>query len=89
MALVAPRLTLVLLALVSDYVGDAFSSWLWPLLGFLFLPVTTLAYAWAVHETEGHVRGLPLAIVVLAVLIDLGLFRQSWAQRSEVELVIE
>ncbi len=41
-------------------------------LGFFFLPLTTLAYAWAINS-HGSVSGLPLAVVILAVLIDLGI----------------
>lgn len=70
-ALAAPRLAIVLLVLFSDYLGTAFQSWLVPFLGFLFLPLTTLAYAWAIHSS-GSVEGIRLALVVLAALIDLG-----------------
>jgi hypothetical protein len=34
--------------------------------------VTTLAYAWAIHEA-GSVTGIHLVVVVIAVLMDLGL----------------
>lgn len=71
-ALVAPRIAIVLVAIFSDYIGDAYSSLLWPFLGFLFLPLTTLSYAWAIHS-RGSVEGLQLVVVVLAVLIDLGI----------------
>ncbi|MFG0252934.1 MAG: hypothetical protein ACF8NJ_08690 [Phycisphaerales bacterium JB038] len=71
LALLAPRVTIVLVVLFSDYIGRAYETVLWPLLGFFFLPTTTLAYAWARHG--GGVEGWRLVIVVLAVLIDLGL----------------
>jgi hypothetical protein len=41
------------------------------LLGFFFLPLTTLAYAWSVH-TFGGIQGLGLVAVVIAFLIDIG-----------------
>ncbi|MGH2758796.1 MAG: hypothetical protein ACRDKJ_04440 [Actinomycetota bacterium] len=71
LALAAPRAVIVLLVIVTDYVGRAFDSVLWPLLGFFFLPTTTLAWAWA-HNTRGEVGGVHAIIVVLAVLLDLG-----------------
>jgi hypothetical protein len=71
LALIAPRVTIVLLVLLSDYLGNAYETWVWPFLGFLCLPTTTLAYAWAHHS--GGVEGWRLVIVVLAVLIDLGI----------------
>jgi hypothetical protein len=45
---------------------------LWPLLGFFFLPLTMLAYAWAVN-TNGTVTGIYLVVVIVAVLVDLGI----------------
>ncbi len=83
LALFAPRVALVLVWLFSDYLGAAYRSWLWPLLGFFFLPVTTLAYAWAVHG--GSVQGVRLVVVVVAVLIDVGVIgggRRAWHKRG-------
>ena len=67
-----PRVVIVLLGLFTHYLHHAYETVLWPLLGFFFLPYTTLAYAWAVNTTSGNVRGLPLLIVVIAVLFDIG-----------------
>ncbi len=72
LALCAPRLTIVLIVIFSDYIGHAYQTMIWPLLGFFFLPLTTLAYAWAINS-HGSVSGLPLAVVILAMLIDLGI----------------
>ena len=71
-ALAAPRVTIVLIVIFSDYIGHAYETTLWPLLGFCFMPLTTLAYAWAINS-NGSVAGLHLVVVVLAVLMDLGL----------------
>lgn len=80
--LTLPRVVIVLLVIFSDYIGRAFDSFLWPLLGFFFLPTTTLAWAWA-QNTRGSVGGVHLIIVVLAVLLDLGLVGsgRSWVIR--------
>lgn len=72
LALVTPRIVIVLIVLFSDYIGQAYETVIWPFLGFLFFPLTTLAYAWAMHS-KGSVSGFQLAVVVLAVLIDLGI----------------
>lgn len=73
LALCAPRVTIVLLVIFSDFLGNAYETNLVPFLGFFFLPVTTIAYAWALHAGQGSVHGLPLAMVVLAALLDLGI----------------
>jgi hypothetical protein len=77
----APRLVIVLLVLTGDYIGRAYATVLWPLLGFLFMPLTTLAYAWA-RNTYGSVHGLGLVVVVLAVLFDLGILGGAARRRK-------
>ena len=72
LALTAPRFAIVLVVLFSDYIGRAYETVLWPFIGFLFLPLTTLAYAWAINS-RGSVEGVHLVVVVIAALIDLGL----------------
>jgi hypothetical protein len=71
-ALLFPRVAIVLVVIFSDYIGAAYQTFIWPLLGFVFMPLTTLAYAWAINSS-GSVAGLQLVVVVLAVLADLGL----------------
>jgi hypothetical protein len=73
LALIAPRLAIVLVVIFSDYVGEAYRSVIWPLLGFLLMPLTTLAYAWAWHAGGGSISGIGLIVVVIAVLFDLGI----------------
>lgn len=70
-ALVGPRVALVVLWLFSDYLNRAFDTFLWPLLGFIFLPWTTIAFAFA-HNSLGGLEGIGLLIVIVAVLTDIG-----------------
>ena len=78
LALLTPRIALGLVFIFSNYLGRAYDTVLWPVLGFFFMPLTTLAYAWAVN-THGTVTGVYLAVVVIAVLLDLGLIGGSGA----------
>jgi hypothetical protein len=82
LALSAPRFAIILVAIFSDYIGHAYQSTLWPLLGFLFMPMTTLAYAWAINSNRS-VAGMYLVVVVVAVLLDLGLVGGSASQRRK------
>ena len=66
-----PRTVMVVLWLFTDYLSTTFGTWVWPLLGFFFLPTTTLAYAVA-ENRYGGVRGVGLVLVILGVLLDLG-----------------
>jgi hypothetical protein len=66
-----PRIALVLLFLFSNYLQRAYHGLLLPLLGFLFLPLTTLAYAWMMN-TRQPIVGINVLILIIAVVIDLG-----------------
>jgi hypothetical protein len=66
-----PRIALVLLFVFSNYLQRAYHDLLLPLLGFLFLPLTTLVYAWMVN-TRMPIAGINLLILVIAVVIDVG-----------------
>ena len=82
LALAAPRFAIVLVVVFSNFISRAYETFLWPFLGFLFMPLTTLAYAWAINS-RGSVEGLHLVVMVLAVLSDLGLLGgSSTARRS-------
>ncbi len=70
-AALAPRAVLAYLYLTSDYIGRAFDSFVWPVLGFFFMPCTALAYAWAINE-GGAIEGPYLVVLVIAVLLDVG-----------------
>jgi len=66
-----PRVALVLLFLFSNYLERAYHGLLLPLIGFIFLPLTTLAYAWMANSGQ-PIAGVNLIILVVAVVIDLG-----------------
>jgi len=82
LAYFAPRLAIVLIVVFSDYIGTAYQSVLVPFLGWIFMPLTTLAYAWAIH-TNGSVEGVALVVVVLAVLMDLGMIGGAARERRK------
>ncbi|MCC7203466.1 MAG: hypothetical protein IT441_00170 [Phycisphaeraceae bacterium] len=80
LALIFPRLTILLVWLSSDYFSRAYQTVLWPVLGFFFMPLTMLAYALAKNKA-GAVDGWYLVLVVAAVLIDLGILGGSGAAK--------
>jgi uncharacterized oligopeptide transporter (OPT) family protein len=72
LTLAFPRVAIVLLYLFSDFLSRAYHSLVIVIIGFLFLPVTTIVYAWVVNSHH-PVEGLYLIAVIVSVLIDLGL----------------
>ena len=69
-AVATPRLVVALVWIFGDYLERAFDSTLFIVLGFLFFPVTTLTYAWAIN-TNGSLGGFYTVAIVIAVLMDL------------------
>lgn len=76
LALLSPRLAIVVLWLFSDVLGRAYEDWIVPVLGFLLLPWTTLAYAAFWSWGSDGVHGIEWFFVVFAFLLDIS----SWAQ---------
>lgn len=71
LALAVPRLVIVLLWLFSSWFTGMFTSWIWPVLGFLILPTTLLWYSAVQHWWNGVWSFGPILGLVIAVLIDL------------------
>jgi hypothetical protein len=71
LVLAFPRLVLLVMFFISDYLVRAYHNLLVPVIGFIFLPLTTLAYAWMVNS-HLPLEGVNLIILVLAIVIDLG-----------------
>jgi len=70
LALISPRLLLGVLWLLTPYVQPrAFDSFIWPLLGLIFMPWTTLALVWGYNTGFGVFQ---IGAVVIGILADLG-----------------
>lgn len=79
-----PRLAIVLLFFFTDFLERAYHSLLLLVLGFLFLPLTTIVYAWIVNG-QHPLAGVYLVAIVVAALFDVGLLghgeysrRRTW-----------
>jgi hypothetical protein len=70
--LLFPRVVLVLMWISSTYLQRAFhGGLLLPVLGFIFLPLTTIVYAWELNSGM-PTAGINLLWLLIAVIIDLG-----------------
>ncbi len=70
--LMFPRLTLAWMWFFSKYLERPFhGGLLLPLLGFIFLPLTTIVYAWEINSGM-PTAGINLLWLLIAVIIDLG-----------------
>ena len=66
-----PRIFLIGMFLLSNYLERAYHGYIIPILGFIFLPLTTITYAW-LSNTHRPIEGIYLIVLVIAVLIDAG-----------------
>jgi hypothetical protein len=71
LVLAFPRIVLLVLFFLTDYLNHAYQNLLLPLIGLIFLPLTTIAYAWMVNS-HLPLEGANLLILILAVVLDLG-----------------
>lgn len=82
-AMLSPRLGLLLLWLFTNYVDRAFAGFILPLLGLIFAPWTTLMYV-LVDVAPGPIHVAGWILVGLGVLLDLSSYAQSAARRRAV-----
>jgi hypothetical protein len=80
LAFFTPRIVLFILWLFTNYLSRAYDGFVLPLLGFLFLPATTLAYAIAQNELGG-VNGIGLVVILIGLAVDIGLLGGGARQR--------
>ena len=65
------RLTIVALWLLTDWFNGIFSTPLWPILGFIFLPLTLLWFTVVQHWFGGQWDIIPIVGLIVALLVDI------------------
>lgn len=76
-ALITPRIVMVFMRLLTPWFEQSFQSTIWPILGWLVMPYTTLAYMAAMLRNDHKVDGWWLVLLIVAVLVDLGVLGGS------------
>jgi hypothetical protein len=88
LALLFPRVALVLTFLLGgDYLSRAYPHYVWPLLGFVFLPLTTLTFAFAVNSlpSASGVSAFGWLLTGIALLADVGIIGNGRSRLRERE----
>ena len=79
-----PRLALLVLWIARPALVDAaFTTFILPLLGIIFLPFTTLIYVFVYVPGLG-LTGWGFFWVILALLLDIGHWGASYTQRDQI-----
>ncbi len=71
----APRVVIILAWLFGNRWNLVWDTWIWPLLGFIFLPYTTIMYVLVWNFATG-VSGWDWLWIGLGVMLDV----MKWAQ---------
>jgi hypothetical protein len=79
---ISPRLGIFVLWAFTDRMNIAFDSFWWALIGFVFLPWTTVAWALVYAPVRG-VTGFGWVIVVFAFIVDMSTHFGSGKARRE------
>ena len=82
-ALIFPRVLIAILWFFTTWFNGVFQSLLWPVLGFIFLPITTLWYSVVVNNYGGQWNSTNLVIMVIAVVIDMGSWGGGYQNRRK------
>lgn len=77
-AALSPRLAVILMWIFTPWVDRAFGPIIWPILGVLFLPITTLLYVILWNTNGRGVNGWEWILVIFGVFGDLA----SYAARA-------
>lgn len=70
-ALVLPRVVLFIAFLATDWIERAYETRLWPLMGFLLMPYTTLAYMVAMMNNNHELTEGWLVLFVASIVFDV------------------
>jgi hypothetical protein len=75
---IIPRIVILLLWFFTGWFDGMFSTLLWPILGFIFLPTTLLWFS-AVQHWFGGVWSLwPVVGVIVALILDVSPTGRYW-----------
>jgi hypothetical protein len=66
-----PRLAIVILWFFTHWFAGVFETKLWPILGFLFMPLTLLWYSAVANWFDGEWNWWRVIVMILAILNDL------------------
>jgi len=72
LGLIIPRVVMCFIWLLTTWFSQVFSSFIPPLVGFIFMPYTTLAYMAAMLNNHHSLSGGWWILLIVAVMADLG-----------------
>lgn len=71
-AIFAPRFVMIFIFILTDWFAQAYETRMYPFLGWLIMPYTTLAYMAAMLQNNHELKDGWLVLLIFAVIFDLG-----------------
>jgi hypothetical protein len=71
LVLAFPRIAIVLLYFLTNFFKGVYDTVLIPVLGFIFMPLTLVAYTWLTKSGQ-PMDAFYLVVMFVAIIIDLG-----------------
>jgi hypothetical protein len=81
LVLAFPRIAIILLYLLTNFFRGVYDTILIPVLGFIFMPLTLVAYTW-LTKSGYPVDAFYLVVMLVAVVLDLGFVGGSHRLRT-------
>lgn len=83
--LFGPRLAILIWWLFTPtYITATFQTWIWPMLGWLFLPWTTLMFMVVAGGPAGSIVGFDWILLGIGVFADMATYFGGYAERRRV-----
>ncbi|MFN2184861.1 MAG: hypothetical protein ACK2UU_12760 [Anaerolineae bacterium] len=80
--LAGPRLAILVWWIFSPlYITSIFQTWIWPILGWIFLPWTTLMY---MSIAPGGIIGFDWILLGLGIFADMASYFGGYAERQRI-----
>lgn len=71
LALLIPRAVMLFIWMLTPWFGQAYTTAVFPILGFFFMPYTTLAYMAAMLNNRYQLSGAWIGVLIVAVVVDI------------------
>ena len=84
-----PRVILTLIFFITNWLENSYDTKIWPILGFIFCPYTTLAYLTAMMNNDHRLAGGWVLVVILGVILDILGQAVATASKGEVDAAFE
>ncbi len=70
-----PRVVVAILYLLTGWFNGLFTTWVWPVAGFILMPYTLLWYTVVMNWYGGVWGALQVIVMIIAVLLDISSYR--------------